>query len=319
MQVIYSLLIVIVVFSGCQGMPKPSNETADEPPVSELHDFHLDVKKNGDVILQKQYEHFDKETNTTKKVATQENITQNKGYERVPVFDKGYKKQLSLKGKKQRKYSVKGGKVKVSVESIPMNEFIDLVFGSLLKLNYTLSEDVKKMTNPVTLNMTEPQKASQFFEVVKKILSLNGVKVKDENGILFLSRLNQKNSLITQDVYIGYGRLLPDILNEDKKIILFVPYFYVDPKYTLKIVRESGIKKVYFSKMFGNMQMLMGTKSDIVKTLQIINMIDRPYNKGKIPYLIYFDNINANIFFKNMLNILKINGIRISKKFLMVV
>jgi len=314
MKPIYNfLLLTLVLFTGCQLEPQAPKKDVTLS-IEELQDAHYKVDKQGDVVLQTEYEHFDKDTNTTKKILKQENITKQKGYERVPVFDKGYKKQLSLKGKKHKIFSVKGGKVKVSVESIPLNEFIDLTLGSVLKLNYTLNEDVKKMNNAVTLNMTEPQKSSKFFKVVKKILLLNGVSIKDENGLLFIYKSNQSNSkTIANDVYIGYGRSIPKYLDDEKDVMLFVPYNYIKPNLAATIVHQSGINNIKFYYLIDGIQTIKAKAEVARKALKIINLIDKPYLEGKTPYLINLNNIEVDEFIPKIEQIFLLNGINIVK------
>ena len=306
------LLLTLVLFSGCQMEPQVPIAKNVNLPVTELQNAHYRLDNQGNVVLQKEYRHFDKDTNTTKQILKQENITQEKGYERVPNFDKGYKKHVTLKGEKRKTFSVKGGKVKVSVESIPLHEFVDLVFGSVLKLNYTLSQDVKQMTNPITLNMIKSQKASQFFKVIKKILSLNGVSVKDESGLLFVYK-SAKGAISTtmNDIYIGYGRSLPATLDDDREVMLFVPYNYIKPRIAATIVYQSGISNIKFYYLINGIQTIRAKAATVRKALKIINLIDKPYLEGKTPYIVNLQNIEVKKFFEKMKQIFTLNGINI--------
>lgn len=309
MKINYTVfLIAFILFTGCNGGITPNpNKKNTEPPIDQLNDVHYEVNKEGNLVLKKEYQTVDKKTkNKISKTVTKE-------YERVPVFDRGYKKQLSLKGEKKRSFSVKGGKVKVSVESIPLNEFIDLTLGSVLKLNYTLDDKTKKMRNPVTLNMTEAQNAKEFFEVVKKILSLNGVGIKDESGMLFVYKQSKNASPGSMnDIYIGYGRTLPSNLDDDREVMLFVPYYYIKPSNTVNILRQAGVTNIKFYYYINGIQTMRAKAGAIRKALQLIDLLDRPYLEGKTPYLIHLENIDVEKFVPQMKKIFKLNNVNVT-------
>ena len=305
MRKIFGIFFIVLIMAGCAvDKPKPKRVIED---LDNLQDVHYQVDTNGDVTLQQKYVSRDDDSGEVTEEIKEESVV-----ERVPVFDKGYKKHLSLKGKRKKEIVVHGNKVKVSVESIPLNEFVDLVFGSVLKLNYTVDESIKKMKNPITLNMQEPQKASEFYKVVKKILMLHGIKVIEENDIVFIRKSDGKVSegLSGDDIYIGYGRSLPDYIDDDKKVMQFVPYYYVYPKDAAYFIRQLGLKDLKIIYPF-HIQLLVGKASSVRKALKVIELLDKPFLKNKIPYLITFENIEVQKFVSNMKMIFKLNEINV--------
>ncbi len=302
MKQIFSIALIAFIVSGCvPAKPKPKQED-----LQNLQDVHYKLDEKGKLTLQKKYALKDKSGKIVAQKIKEETVV-----EKVPLFDKGYKKDLSLKAKRKKEIAIHGDRVKVSVEAIPLNEFVDLVFGSVLKLNYTVDESVKKMNNPVTLNMQTAQKASQFYKVVKKILMLNGVKVNDENNLLFIHKLDKSNNNgMDSDVYIGYGRSLPHSLDEDKKVMQFVPYNYVNPKDVAYFMNKTGLNSVKIIYPF-HIQLLIGKASDVRKALKLIDLLDKPFLKNKIPYLITFQNIEVEKFVTQMKNIYVLNGINV--------
>ncbi|ADN08325.1 secretin N-terminal domain-containing protein [Sulfurimonas autotrophica] len=305
MKQIFSLVIIAFILSGCvSAKPKPKQED-----LQNLQDVHYKLDKKGELTLQKKYALKDEAGKIVAQKTKEEPVV-----EKVPLFDKGYKKQLSLKGKAKKEIAIHGDRVKVSVESIPLNEFVDLVFGSVLKLNYTVDESVKKMKTPITLNMQTTQKVSQFYKVVKKILLLNGVKINDENNLLFIHKSGKSNANeLSSDVYIGYGRSLPADLDADKEVLLFVPYNYIDPNNIIKIFRQIGISgnDVKFYYYINGIQTMKGKAFVIRKALKLIDLLDRPYLKGKTPYLINFQDIEVEKFVSQMQKIFALNGINV--------
>ncbi|MCF6172974.1 MAG: hypothetical protein L3J44_04235, partial [Campylobacteraceae bacterium] len=78
---------ILLLMSGCAlNTPTPS----PKKDLQTLQDVQLHVGKNGRVAIDKKYS-FDVSTN---KHDAKEQIKKVTAYERVPLFDKGYKKQL---------------------------------------------------------------------------------------------------------------------------------------------------------------------------------------------------------------------------------
>lgn len=307
MKQIFSVVAIAFILSGCMSLePKPKPKLQD---LQHLQSAHYQLNKKGKLVLQKKYVLKNKAGKILK-----QKIVQEPSIQRVPLFDKNYKKQLSLNAKAKKQIIVHGGRVKVSVESIPLNQFVNLVFGSVLKLNYTLSQSVKKMTNPITLNMQTTQKASQFYNVVKKILFLNGVQVDDENNMFFIHKSSQNNTNGLNNVsYIGYGRSLPANLDPDKEVLLFVPYNYIKPFNAATMLRQAGIgpDAVKFYYYINGIQTMKGKAYAVRKALKLVRLLDRPYLTGKIPYLISFKNIEVKKFVSKMKTIYALNGINV--------
>ncbi len=300
MKQIFSALLILFIISGCAS-PKPKQDN-----LQHLQNVHYKLNKNGTLQLQKQYVFKNKSGKIVTKKTTLTPVV-----EKVPLFDKGYKKQLSLKAHRKREIAVHGDHVKVSVESIPLNQFVELIFGHVLKLNYTVSEGVKKMTQPITLNMQTSQKASQFYKVVQKILMLNGVDISDENNVLFIHKSKSNNGKLNGGIYIGYGRSLPTDLSADKEVLLFVPYNYINPRRADGLFRQVGIHNIRFYYYIKNIQMMRGPASEVRRALQVVNMLDRPFLKGKLPYLIHFKNIAVEKFMSKMKKIFALNNIKV--------
>jgi len=297
MRHIYSIsLFIILLLEGCT-----PNTYQPHPSLEDLTDVEYSVHKNGNVNLKKTYHRQNAKKRDYKTI------------ERVPIFEKSYSTPLSLNGEaKQQDIYIDGDNVKISVEDIPINEFIDLVLGSVLQLNYSVSEKVKKMKNPVSLNMQKPQKAKDFYKVFKEILSMHGVDIKNKKGIRFVEKSKKKKKLVNvDDVYIGYGRDIPPSLDEDKKVIVFVPYYYIKPRKVIPVIKESGITGIQYQSTIDDMQTVIGKAKDVRKALQIIKMLDRPAIEGKIPYLITLDNIEVKSFAKELKDILNLNGIKV--------
>ena len=235
-----------------------------------------------------------------------------KPFEEIPNFQENDFKMLKTEEKKKfrKNIVVKGKNVKVNVESIPLNEFIDFIFSSVLKVNYSVDKSIKKLKQPITLNMAKPLPKQQFFNVVEKILKDESVVLIKENGTIFIKVVAKKvvqNDL--SDRYIIFGRELSPNISDNQKVIMFVPYYYMQPKNSFNILRKLGVNNVSFRYLNNNIQILDGEASNIRQTLQVINVIDTPSLEKKTPYLLEFENIEVQKFRQRMETILKNNAI----------
>lgn len=236
--------------------------------------------------------------------------------EALPSFEESEKKDFktSTSAIKKQNIVVKGKNVKVNIESIPLNKFIDFIFSSVLKLNYSVDKKVKVLKQPITLNMSEAVSKQSLFNVVEKILKKESVTLTKDNGTIFIS-LNSsqaiKNDLSNK--YIFFGRKIPSHINDDEKVMIFVPYQYTNPKHAFKILRRLGTGyHVTFSYIKGNIQILDGKARDVRQTLEMISVIDSLGIEKKSPYLITLENIDVKKFKRELLTIFKSNAIPIA-------
>ena len=297
MRYTYSaILLIVLLLGGCtQNTPEPY------PEFDDLSNVEYSVHKNGTLHLKKTY----RTHSNNKKI--------HKTIEEVPVFYRSKDEPLSFKGtEKKQGVFINGDHVKVAVEDIPINEFIDLVLGSVLNLNYTVVPAVQKMKTPVSLNMQTAQNAQDFYKVFKEILSMHGIGIRNKNGVYFVEKIKSKKKIINMnDLYIGYGRELPYSLDDDKKVIMFVPYYYIKARKVVPIIKESGITNLKYQYTMKDMQTIIGKAGDVKKALKIIKMLDKPAIDGKIPYLITLDNIEVKNFVERVKQIFKMSGISV--------
>lgn len=300
--------ILFILLAGCTGK-KPDVEKMEN-----LKDVSYNVDGAGEVLLTKTYEYDDGNSSKKSEVVSKsndENLL--KGYEAIPSFNKNDIENVTLKQNKDRKKAkilVKKGSVKVSVESIPVNEFVDLIFGNVLQLNYTVAKEVESIKNPVTLNMSESQSKQEVFDTISKILSLEGIDIKKENGTFFISAGKQAAE-IKKDIFIGYGRKVDSHIPDDKEIIQLFPYSYIAPRKAIEFINFSGIDTGHVSYSFpsGHIGMLKGKAGDIKKAINVIELVDRPYLEGKVSFLVEFKNIEVDDFKERMKGIYDVNGI----------
>lgn len=284
------------------------------PTIKNMSDVKLKVDKNGEIGIEKR--HTFKDGNSTVEIEKLSSHDE-KTYEKVPTFLGKDFTNIYLKDKKNRKKDIvkirKNGKVKISVEAIPVNEFINLVFGNVLKLNYTVTQDIKKMKNPITLNMSEDAPKKQIFNVILKLLSFENIHVVKQDGMFYIS---VKDSVVKEDIssYIGYGREISDKILDNQKIVQFVPFKYIAASKATNFLKYAGVSRsVGYDYPSGNISAMRGKAGEIRKALQIIKLLDRPYLADKTTYLVDFKNIEVSDFIERMKSIFASNGVKVAE------
>lgn len=304
---------------GCSAFKKVSS---NKPSLDTLSNVGYNVDRNGTLNLKKEYSDNEGYTDTIKPtlqpilIANKKHLSKRNNsapIEKVPKFETNHQKNLRFKQNEviEKKIVVRGGKVKVVVEDIPLPQFIDLIFAKVLNVNFTMDKDVKKLTNKITLNISSPQKKQKVFDVVKAILNQEGVQVLKENNTFFLSKTG-KRTTASMSSYIGYGRTINSNIPDSKEIIQFVPYYYVNPRNSVGVLKKAGLTQLEFYYPFGNTQMLKGKAREIRRALKLIELFDRPFLEGKTSYIVKCDYMDISKFVKRIKEIFKVEGINVS-------
>ncbi|MBN2825426.1 MAG: hypothetical protein JXQ76_08890, partial [Campylobacterales bacterium] len=116
--------------------------------------------------------------------------------------------------------------VKVSVENIPVAKFIDLVFGAVLKLNYSYSDKVKASKATISLNMQKETSPRELFDIAIAMLNNNNIGVEQLRS-LFQFDEKSKAAVTKQQQTFIYGRDFDVSGLEGQNVTVLFPYYYV--------------------------------------------------------------------------------------------
>ncbi|MEA2019445.1 MAG: hypothetical protein U9N59_13485 [Campylobacterota bacterium] len=306
----YSIVLIVFILSGCS----------------------KNIQLNTDNNLEKQRSNIDRPNIRQENIYitpssnNEKKIINKNDFQKLPVFIKKEHGSISLnKSKISNKVSSKEriqsiyfdeDSVQISVEGIPINEFINMVFSNILKLNYSVTNNIKRMKNTITFNMNNEQPKEQFYDVVKKLLELESISISEENGVIFMDKSNRrkaKKKIVKKDnisSHVVYGRTVSDKIIDDEILTIFIPYYYMDPKKSFKFIRDAGIKGLKFKYLNNNIQIITGKSYEIKQALKIIEIMDVPSFQNNIPYLVELENIDVKIFTQRVKEIFKTNGIQ---------
>ncbi len=205
-------------------------------------------------------------------------------------------------------------KVKIAIEEMPLNKFLNLVFGKVLNVDYVLDKNVQKDTTPVSINLKNKISKKDFFRIITDMLEEFNVVVTIEDNIFYIKKAKRNSAKSVYKIYLG--ETLPKNLDDQQIIYMMRPYFYNKHlgKYSL------FVKKYFLSKngkveldKYENIIKLQDKVANIRKALRFYSFMDQPTLRNKKIKLVHLDNIDVKDFIKQLESILKGYGIPISK------
>lgn len=171
--------------------------------------------------------------------------------------------------------------VSVNVQNVPVPVFANEVFGNMLGLNMTMSPEVSKLQELVTLRTETRQKPRDLFLLSRQLLAEYGVAVTVEGKLVKLSIAPKDSSLVPP--LIISGRALPQVPMSHRPVFQLIE---------LEVVR-SGDAVRWLGTLFGqdikvldesgrNSIIVSGKPSMVQQAVDALRVFDRPLMRGRI-------------------------------------
>ena len=175
---------------------------------------------------------------------------------------------------------LKGEPFSMNVNNLPLPAFINEVYGKRLGVSFSISPELQKKSDLVTLRMSEPQPPAVLFNTVRNVLTDYGVQVSLRDGLYFFSMSdNVANDALP---LIVSGNALPDVPTSHRPVFQIVP---------MKVVRSEQMV-AWLDEMFGksslkikddrviNAIMLRGPIELVKQATEAIGLFDQPALKS---------------------------------------
>lgn len=204
-------------------------------------------------------------------------------------------------------------KIKLSVENMPLIDFIHLTFGKILKLNYTVDTSVEQRKEPITLRIEKEISSLQFFKIITTILMDYGIRLKKKDNLIFISAEKEIENTIS---LFFVGRNIPENIPSETIVALITDLNYIKASNYRTLLKRLCLSPE------GKAELLPGTnaivivdKVDYVRAAsKLINLFDTPAFSSKKAVLISLDYISAKDFVEHLRKVLPSEGIPISTK-----
>jgi general secretion pathway protein D len=215
--------------------------------------------------------------------------------------DKGLKLEIDLSNKfgTEKNYQL-------SVNELPLNDFLHYVLGDLLKVSYLIEPKVKENITPVTLSLKEKISAQRLFQLTQQVLSQNNVTVALNDDVFFVHSLAKDGT--KSNIAFGFGAAEKDVPSVSSDIIQMVPLVYGTSPGLRQTITSLVNAKIRLDSTQGLIA-IQGKRQQVLRALSLINILDSQQFKNKAMALLSFSYIDSQTFIEKVSELLKIEGI----------
>lgn len=194
--------------------------------------------------------------------------------------------------------------VSFASESMPLRQFVEVLFSQLLKANYVITHNIPTLDEPITLNMPSELSQRKAFIAAVELLQTKSIDVVERDGIFYLLPMvpgQQGQS------FIGFGRSAMDVPATAGQVTQIVPLSFGNPGIENTISQLVRINIVRDPQQ--NLLILTGPRADVVKALDVVRLLDAPAARGKHISFIRLTYLNPEEFSEKVKLLLVSEGI----------
>lgn len=194
----------------------------------------------------------------------------------------------------------------VSVNELPLNDFLHYVLGDLLQVSYLIEPQVKSNTTPVTLELKEKVSAQRLFQLVQQVLSQNNVTIALSDDVFFVHTLAE--AATKSNIAFGYGISEDDVPSVSSDIIQMVPLVY-GTSGGLRQTLSSLVNAQITMDSAQGLMIVSGKRQEILRVLSLVKIFDSPKFNTKSMALLSFSYIDSQTFIEKVTELLELEGI----------
>ena len=196
-------------------------------------------------------------------------------------------------------------KVTVSFEEVPLKEFVEHVFSNILNVDFVIDPQTSLEDKQVTLQIKEPMGQRDFLNLFKDVIEQHGLGMKLQQNIIFLHDIRARRGLPDYDY--GYGRTPSSVPSGSNPIFHVVPIDFIDTKSIQSfLIRLTNASPEVLPDP--NLLGLRASRTDILRALDVINMLDRPSVRGQQLSFVKLEFIPASLFIEQVTSLLQNEG-----------
>lgn len=302
------LLSLVIILSSC-GSKKDAN-------INKY--FFKSQLKPKIVPVSKRKSRITTKKTTNKTIKTKKTETKKAKLLKVPQFIETENISISTflpKTKTDEKIKFPKEEIQISVEDMPIYDFINLVFGQLLNLNYIISPEVQNLRKNITLNMTSKMEPKKFLQFIIDFLKDYQIQVLYKDNVFYIKRKKRVRAKITYSDNIIIGRNIPSDISPDLNITMVIPLFYISNNQFSRLIRQFVNSNEVLIDFIGRSTVIVSGKvKNLLKIEKLIKVFDRPYFSKKHIYIADVEYLTSEEIAKELEKVLKPIGIPISDK-----
>jgi len=164
-------------------------------------------------------------------------------------------------------------------DQLPLPNFIQVVYGNILKANFSVDAQVTARTDLVTLRTAQPQTPTQIRETARMLLKSYGVAVTDVGNLL---RIVPDSTLQGYGPEIRRGRALPQTPLPLRPIFQLVELEAVNiNEVTTWVSKMFGAKITIQEDNSRNALLISGQSEDVSAAIDTVRILDQPLMRGR--------------------------------------
>ncbi len=199
----------------------------------------------------------------------------------------------------------------LNIHDMPLPGFINELYGNLLGLSFEVSPQLADQSDLITLRTTTPLDAKGIFSLANRVLANYGVGVQQLGDLL---RFVPSKETGGATPLIVSGRTLPDVPPDHRPI-----FFYAQ----LNVVKNTHIAQ-WLRITFQNQQLqieedtarnaiiFIGRPDVVAEAMDLIQVLDQPFMRGRHSLRIDPINISAQQLTKSLTDVLTTEGFAVS-------
>lgn len=194
--------------------------------------------------------------------------------------------------------------VKISANNMNVSDFIHYVFGEILGVNYVVDGAVKEDSSPVTLNIQNTLPGDELYSLVAQLLAQKQIRIEFNENTFFFHKQQESKGAAT----VGVGREYSSVPNAGGQILQVVQMHY-----GIKIALERTLNKLVDAEFIPdfdqNAMFILGNRTNVIRALELIKMLDVPAHRGKYIGLLSLEYISMDDFTNQAITLLTNEGI----------
>lgn len=197
--------------------------------------------------------------------------------------------------------------ITVSVDEIPIAEFIHHIYGDLLDLDYAIDPKVEGLRTKVVLRLQTPVTQESLYKLTASLLEENKVMVSSKDNILYFQTLNTKDK---KSKPVGIGSKVSDVPNVAGNIIQLIPYTFNSSQTIQRIVTKLTNATIF---PYDDQKLIVaeGNYDELIRVVQLVNTLDVPSAKGRDIRYLSFVYTGTDEMVELLTDILKKEGLRV--------